>query len=149
MTTYENAVNEIFSLFNTKWQANTTAIVGYIPTVFWQGVKEPNLPDSSKYWARISTRMVLEQQSSISACVGPEGMKKYESVGIVTVQLFCPQSDIQVGARGRKLAQMVKNIFRRRSTNVWFLDSTLQELSPEPSWFRFNITAELHFEEVY
>lgn len=146
-TNYVDAIDQMFSLFNSAWNAETMAIVGYVPDVRWPGVEEPGTPDASKYWARVSQQTVIEEQSTIS---DDNGKRRYTASGLIFVQLFCPKSEAAAMENGRKLAIIARNSFRGKTTSgkVWFRNARINELAPEESAYRFNVVAEYEYDEV-
>lgn len=146
MTTYEEAIDEIFEIFKVAWDANSAAIVGYVPEIRWQGVEEPNSPDYSKFWCRVSQQTVIEQQSGFrnGEC------KPYTTEGLVFIQIFCPKSDSESMTKGRKLAIVGRDAFRGNSTSgkVWFKNARVNELPAEIQWIRLNVVAEYEYDEI-
>jgi len=144
--TYEEAIDQIFGIFRAAWFTNSEAIVGYVPELRWWGVEEPNEPNTSVFWARVSQQTVTEEQSTLQngECI------RYETEGLVFVQLFCPKSDAKSIEKGRKLAMLARDAYRGNSTdgNVWFRDARIKELDPEKDWFRFNVVAEYTYDEI-
>ncbi len=147
-TTYSNAIDEINAVFWQDWNsAKTSSVVGYVPDIRWQNVEEPSIPDGSKFWGRVSTQTVFEEQTSLA---GNESKKRYTSSGLVFVQIFCPKSNAQANEFGKKLAEVARNSFRGKSTpsKVWFRNARINELSPEDLFYRFNVVAEFEYDEL-
>lgn len=147
---YDAARDEMFALFLTAWNANTTALVGYVPEVRWQGKEDGTKPDRSKFWARVSIQSVLEQQATLSNCVVEQGKKKYESAGLVFVQLFGPKAVATAYDDLQKLAKVARNAYRGKTTpgNVWFRNVRINTLGPEELFYRLNVVAEYEFDEL-
>lgn len=146
-TTYVEAVDQMFALFKVAVDSNSTAVVGYVPEIRWQGVKENSNPDPSKYWFRASQQTVDEDQSTIA---NENGVKRYTAIGFVTVQLFCPKSDVASQEKGRKLSVVARNAFRGKKTagQVWFRNVRIVELPNEENFRRFNIQADYEYDEI-
>lgn len=157
---YEKAIDEIFSLFLLAWNANSASIVGYVPEIRWQGVRPaeglPEKPEGDKYWVRVSTQTVIEEQTSLSACVEKDEngatlpASRYTASGLVFIQLFCPKSDARSMEIGRKLAMIAKKAYRGKKTEsgVWFLNVRINPLDDEQLWNRFNVIAETEYDEI-
>ena len=145
--TYEEAIDQLFETFKTAWDADTTAIVGYVPEIRWQGVESPNAPDTSKYWARASQQTVMESQTTLA---NEAGCIRYTAEGIVFIQVFCPKSDSLSMENGRKLAMVGKEGFRGKKTSggIWFRNVRIQELPAEMKWNRLNVMAEYEYDEI-
>lgn len=151
---YDEARDEMFALFKAAWDANATALVGYIPEVRWQGreIATPNAgkPDNSKFWARVSIQSVLEQQATLSNCVVEPGKKKYESSGLIFVQLFGPKSRATAYDDLQKLAIVARDAYRSKVTpgQVWFRNVRINTLQPEELFYRLNVVGEYEFDEI-
>ena len=85
MTTYTEAVDQIFGIFNSDWEAGSASIVGYVPEIRWPGVEEPTKPDLTKYWARVSQQTVDDTQTGLRN--GSCG-QRYTASGLVFIQIF-------------------------------------------------------------
>lgn len=150
MIEFNDVRDEIATLFQTAWQANTVSIVGYVPEIQWQGVQTRNQPDGSKYWVRFSKQTVIEQQVTLSTCEGLPGQRKYEASGLVFIQIFCPKSDSQAFDLGQQLATVARNAFRGKVTpgRIWFRNVRINELEPEELYQRFNVVSEYEYNEL-
>jgi len=147
--TYSEAVDEMFALFLTAWNAGSSAIAGYIPEIRWQGKEDPSTPDSSKFWCRVSVQSVFEEQAGVSA-LPSVGKRRYESSGLLFVQIFCPKSKADSFAVGRKLAELAKATYRGKTTpcKVIFQNVRINELPIENLSYRFNVIAEYEYDEI-
>jgi len=149
-TTFTEARDEINSLFFAKWKAETAAIVGYVPEVLWHNVQSRDIPNSSKYWARVSQQAVLESQTTLSTCEGKPGQKRYTADGLVFVQIFAPKQLGNSAQFAGKLAEVARNAFRGKSTpgKVWFRNARIIDIEPEDQFYRFNVVAEFQYDEL-
>jgi len=147
MTDYEQAINDIFGLFNTAWTAGSTAIVGYVPEVRWPGVEVATAPDRSKFWARVSQKTINETQSTLRN--GSSG-QRYTNSGVCYVQIFCPVSVSGSISKGRKLAEVARDAFRgKHSVNgVWFRNAKIVEMPTEQDWFAFTVQTDYIYDET-
>lgn len=145
--TYPQATDEIKSFFWSDWNSvKTSSIVGYVPKVFWQGITEPDPPDSDAFWARFSIQTVFEEQSGLS---GGDLSRRYTTSGLIFIQIFCPKSESRGFEFGQQLASVGRASFRGRSTpgGVWFRNVRINELNPEQLCYRFNVVSEFEFDE--
>ena len=147
ITSYGEAVDEIFGIFKTAWDAGSSAIAGYIPEIRWQGVEQPGKPGNDKFWVRVSQQTVTDAQSTLRN--GSCG-QRYTITGLVFVQLFCPKSDSESMDKGRRLSVVTRDSFRGNSTSgkVWFRNARIIELEPERDFRRFNVSAEYKYDEI-
>lgn len=150
MIEFDQARNEINSLFLTAWNLYSAAIVSYIPEIRWQGVQYRDLPDGSKFWVRVSKQTVFEEQTALSVCEGAPGQKRYTASGLVFVQIFCPKSNTQAFELGQELAKIARNAFRGKTTpgKIWFRNVRINELNPEELYERFNVVTEFEYDEL-
>jgi len=149
-TTYPEAVDAIFTAFNVAWKANTTAICGYIPEIRWQNIESPDAPPTNKHWVRLTIETVDEAQSSLRGEDKDLGFgKRYESNGLVFVQLFFSKATLKSGD-DRELAEVARKAFIQPVADgaVWFRNSMKNELTPEEDWFRTNVTARWTYDEI-
>lgn len=148
--TYPQAVDEIFGQFHNEWLASSAAIAGYVPHIYWKGVEEPEKIDGSAYFVRASQQTVAEGQGSLTTQIGATTKRRWRTVGLVVIQIFCPRSDVQGMERGRLLAELARNCFRGQATEngVWFRNARIIEQPPEELFNRFNIVAEYEYDEV-
>lgn len=147
-TDYAGALDEIFARFLTDWNANSAAIVGYIPEVRWQDQEEDDKPAKDKYWCRCSINTVDTQQATLSACVIEPFKKRFETEGYAYVQIFAPKSDARAKQLIGQLAMIAQKAFRKTSPSVWYLNATIKELPAEELWFRRNVVAEFGYGEI-
>ena len=147
MTTYEQALADMFGLFNTAWTAGTTAIVGYVPPVRWPGIEQPTAPDRSKFWARVSQKTSNETQSTLRN--GDNG-QRYTNRGTLYVQIFCPVSLSGSLKNGRKLAELARDAYRgKHSVNgVWFRNARILEMPTEQDWFALTVQVDYIYDET-
>lgn len=147
---YEQAIDEMFALFKAKWDAESAAVAGYVPEIRWDGVPEAGTPDKSKFWARVSTQEIRENQDTLSDCVGEPGKKRYLASGLIFVQIFSPLSIASSKHKGRILARIARNAFRGKTTagGIWFRNARINNLAADDNWNRFNAVAEYEFNEI-
>jgi hypothetical protein len=144
---YPNAIDEMFSLFLAAWNTGTLSVLSEVPKVFWQGITEEESPDVNSYWCRVSQQTVEEVQSTLS---DNEGKRRYETAGLIFVQIFCPKSDDSAMGNGRKLAVIARNAFRGKTTEskIVFRNARINELTPDDNSLRFNVVAEYEYDEI-
>ena len=146
-TTYDQAVNEIFARFREVWSTGSLGVLPEIPEVRWQGVENPETPNYSKYWVRVSQETVEEQQATLR---NPSCGQRYRTDGLLFIQLFCPKSDARSMEKGRKLAIVARNAYRGYTTpsGVWFRNARVSELEAEEKWVRFNVIVTYQYDET-
>lgn len=147
---YDIAVEEMQTLFNTAWQANSGSVFGYIPAVEWYGREELGTADRAKVWARFSTDNVFEEQATLSTCTGAPFQRRYNGSGLIFVQLFLPKNVTNAVVLGRKLAKVARDAFRGKKTEggVTFYNARINDVPPEELFYRFNVVIEYDYDEL-
>jgi hypothetical protein len=150
MIDYQNARNEINSIFYADWNLNSIAVAGYVPEIHWQGVEKKESPAGDKTWLRFSQQTVSEKQVTLSDQVVDKGGVRYSIDGILVIEFFCPRNELRAWENGGKYAQIAKNIFRSKGTKncIWFRNARIQELPIQESFYRFNVFADFEYDEI-
>lgn len=148
-TGYRNAKDEMFALINVAVTTGGPGIVGYIPEIRWPLDEQPDPTDLSKYWLRVSTQMVVEDQKALGN--GQDGGKLlYGSAGLLFVQVFAPMTDKGNAAKQDALCALVKNSIRGKKTasGVWFRNVREQEIGAADKWQQKKVAAEFQYQEI-
>jgi len=145
---YSLAIKELFTLINTDWNLYSTAIIGYIPLIYWQDIDEGSLPDNSKYYSRVYVNSITTDQSTLSDIVGGIGKRRFTTYGIIAMTIYCRKGDIQASINGRLLSQIVLTALRKKTANVIIRQAKINELVPENGMSRFSILGQFTFDEV-
>jgi len=116
----------------------------------WPNIEMAQAPDRSKYWIRTTLRTVDEPQAGLSVAVKEIGKRRFKSIGLVYVQIFCPQADVEANDRGDRMCVVIRDSFRAiaPSAKVTFKNARIQELAPEDSAIRFLVVAEYEYDEI-
>lgn len=146
---YKEAYDEILSTFTTAWSAGAAALVGYVPPIKYSGLDLGAIPDKTKFWARISVQTVDTRQRSLSSLVGAQHKRRYNSNGLVLVQIFAPSGQIDAIEKIQSLGQLALSAFRTCPQNVTFRNQTIDELPPENGCPRLNVIASFEYDEIY
>lgn len=145
--TYVSALDEIIQAVKLAWEAKSTAICGYIPELKLPGIDSGTIPDASKFWARLSTQGVNSEQSVLSESIVKYGSRRYETNGLVFVQLFAPKrSDSQ--AKINQLSMLLQERLRQKTENVILRNARIKELPAENGCLRINVIADYQFDEI-
>jgi len=143
------AVTEINKLFNDAWTSGATSIAGYVPEIRWNGNERPSKPDSSKFWCYHSVFNTGEEQKTLSNAVTSPGSKRYESEGLIIIQIYCPKSILNSKDKGRQLATVAKNAYRGVQSDVDFKNVRIVDVDPEELYYRFNVVVDYSFDEIH
>jgi hypothetical protein len=127
-TTYQAAKDEMFAaVYNMLISSLVTTLLGYTPDIRFSGVAEPNEPDRTKYWVRISLQVVTDQQISL---MNAYQNALFQADGLLYIQIFCPRNKAASIDNGLIIALAVQNVFRNQSADgqVWYTKQRVQEL---------------------
>lgn len=149
--TYTEASAEMFGLLLEVWEARAATIFGQPSTLYMQDIGQQNKIPGDAYWGRVSRQTIDDEQSSLSACVGAPGSKRYEAMGLVFVQLFGPRSDTRANHTLALMAMELRNALRRGKAggSVWYRKPRINELPVEDKYVRVNVVAEFNYDEVF
>lgn len=147
MTSYRQALDDIFGLFRETWDNGSEAIVGYKPDIQWYGVEEEATHDRDKFWVRPSFKMLGSTQSSFR---GEGNKQRFRVKGIFSAQIFCPFSHQRSITVGRDLAVLVRNAYPSKETanGVWFRNPRILEGRVDKDWIPLIVTVEVEFYEA-
>jgi hypothetical protein len=147
MIEYTTALNQIFKVFDDAWTANAPGIVGYVPHILWYGSEEQNLPDRTKYWARVSHKILSTVQTSFRN--GDIG-QRYTNRGMLSIQIFCPFTVSKGITKGRNLASLARNAYTNKETEggVWFRGGKIVEGRIDKDWVPLTVLVETQFDEL-
>lgn len=132
--TITEARDEILTLFQTAWDANSNGT----PVYYWD---VPHEPPKSGDWARVS----VQHQTGGDAAIGG---RFFDRAGIITVQLFT------IYGRGLSNADSLSKVcldaFEGKSTSggVWFRNARINEIGLDGKWFNTNVIVEFEYTEV-
>ena len=146
--TYLEAEDELFGIANTAWLAAVgTADVDFAvpPTMVFPGmlfVPVPNL-----IYAECSFQVVLERQSAVGQS---NGLKLYETTGLLVIQVKSPKSDVSALRTAKSLACAVKDAFCQPSPSweIWFRNQKLTQVSGNETRNQVNVVITCVYTQV-
>lgn len=144
--TFSEARDQIQTLFNVAWLANTPAITGDVPPVEWDNL-EP-LTTSVAPWARANVAHEGGGQASLS---GGLGTSRFERTGTFTVSIYTVLGTGTVISDA--LAKVVSDAMEGKTTAdglIWFRNIQLNEVGHDPDnkWYQVNMLAEFEYDEI-
>jgi hypothetical protein len=147
MTTYAEATDLMYGVAVAAVKSSQS-IFGYVPEMVFAKRASNTPPDGSKTWVRIGRTTNKEQQGTLSNCEGINGAKRYDSFGLIWVQIFAPMvpgSD----DKARALATLIRDAFRgKRTGSVIFMDSAIVEVDDADKSIRYNVNSEFDYSEI-
>ncbi len=143
VTDYPSAVDALYGIATAALKGLTPAVTD----IRYPGSDEVAIPPASEYWARVSDQMVIERQQSLSADVGMPGGRRYQCIGLITVQLFCPRIDGAAANNGRMMITQVVDAFRRPvpDGSMWFRNQQQKPVIYNKANLQFNAVATFEF----
>lgn len=150
--TYHEATDQIYLVLTTIVTSGATAILGYVPVIYWPGDKPPETAEGNVFWIRVSRQNITEDQATLSSDVAQVGVGKqrFETLGILVVQIFCPQSTLNAYDLGSQMAVLIRNAYRKATTEggCWFTNCRVRELPPEDVFHRFNVLVNYRYDDI-
>lgn len=146
-TTYSEAYDTITNKLILDWATNAANIVGTMtpaPELRFTDVEKGEIPEG--YFARFTMQPVFERQRTFRN--GED--QRYQSSGVIIIQVFAPRSDQQGAERQRLLAEVARGIFRGKTFDgcIWFRNVRINRLDAEAKYLRTNVVMEYEFDEI-
>lgn len=149
--TFDTAPDAIFGQLKTGWDANTPALVGFIPQTVYEASEpalKPHPKDGTKPWARAVIRHSGADEKV--TLVGNAG-GRYRRHGCVWVQVFVPGADAKGQTLGQRLAMVARTAFEGKRTpgdGVVFTKASIKDSPMDGPWFVYNVVAYFYWDEV-
>lgn len=132
------AVDEMTAVFKAAWEE-----LGEYP-VAYSDVPGFVIPqDGSTPWARFT---VIHAEGNQSSLADDTGNQKYESRGLIWVQIYAPLGD--GGLKASQLAGSVLNAFRRARGSVWFRNAHIGGMKPDGAYTEISVRANFLYDEI-
>lgn len=146
--TFEQARDEIHTLFKTAWDAggssNGVAVL-YVDSKIT--VPKGDDADSNPLpWARIAVSHSGGSQASLSGGIG--GAKRWSRIGLVIIEIFTPLG--VGGVLADQLAKITVDAYEGKTTPgaIWFRNVQLNEIGANGAWWKNNIVVEFEYDEI-
>ena len=149
--TDKEATDEINTLVLTAWDAGALAAIenDTLGTLEWQGRTSEEKPDG--FWARVTQQIVSQAQRSLAdENTFGANQKRYETHGVVTVQVFGPSRSKNAFRKGDALASLLRDAFRTagQTGNVWYSNARKRYLTMDGAELRWNVVAEFSYDTI-
>lgn len=149
--TDRQASDEINAMLLTAWNAGALAAIenDTLGELEWKG--KVKVQKSGGFWARVSQQIVSQPQKSLAdETTFGANKKRYETIGVVTVQVFAP-IEVRNGYRkGDGLASLIRDAFREvgQGGEVWYRNSRKVALVDDGKEHRWNVIAEFSYDTI-
>lgn len=147
--TAAQARDEMSARFYDDWRSKVPlAYSGGVPQVVWDGTADADDkgPRADRPWARVTIAHNVAPQRTF----GEPGSRRFERLGLITVQVFVPLALEDSVALAEALGTIARDAFEGKSTpgGVWFRNARLQEVGPDSPWWQLNIVTDFVYEEL-
>lgn len=139
------AKDKMFGMAATGW-AQATERLNIDADIRFKDDGEPE-PLQGRYWARVSRVTVSEEQETLR---NAEGLRRWLTVGIIYVQIFCPRQDDGHQDKAELLAEDMRNLFRDYTCDphLEFTQATIDDnVPPEPAWLAVTVSARFWYRQ--
>lgn len=148
---YTDAVDEIWTMFNTRWLAKTTALVGYVPEVYYQGMEKAAKPLTNKYY--VTAKILPAGEKTITFRNNLDGLQnqRYNNYGVLKFVIFAPLSDSQNALRARQLGIVIRDSYsgKESPSGVSFFNVVIKEdLPPTESFNKISVYSDYNYDDV-
>lgn len=137
----------LYGFGRDQFRAACLAVLGgsVTPELRYGGLVE-NQPSNDKYWARVTRRIVREQQETLRNGIS---QRRFMSNGFVVMQLFGPVADSKALNNLDNIAELLRNAFRtHQATELEFTNAEINDnVAPEPNWITSRVTAEFNYRQ--
>lgn len=141
---HETALDDILGFVSSHWNLQTAALLGSAVKIVYEEAGDPSPRDQTEPWGRLTVTLANARQATFGAI----GNRRFERMGLVTMQLFVPKArGVTVNAR---LAKIATDSMEGKSSplGVWFRNVRATELGPEGPWYRTNVVADFVYDDI-
>lgn len=143
------ALAEINITVENAWTAGVPSIAGSAGhSLRFKGKKEAN---PAGYWARVSADRIASPLASLAdETTFGNNKKRYETTGVVFVQVYAPKSENNSFKKGLQIAEIVRDAFRSagQAGSVWYEDARINDLPDDGSSWRWNVVATFRYDTI-
>jgi len=142
---YPKQYAEMFTFVDDFNDREALNIFGYKPDILWPMVTSNKNQPVELAFMRVSVQTVIERQITLR-----KEHRRFETQGILFIQLFLPRSDAQSSAKGYTWSRAVRDEFRRANlpTDTIFRNARVNEIPAEAKYYRLNVVVEYQFDET-
>lgn len=146
-TTATAAIDEMFETVKTVFDSVAAPLLGYDPDVRWPGVPVAAKPDRSKFWSRVSSQLVTDEQSALA---NASQLRLFEATGMLYVQLFCPRNIGGSIDSGRSIAIALQTALRKASPDneVWYRKAKSVELPEDDASYPILVSVQYTYKTI-
>ena len=132
---YKTAFTAMQGYFNTSWDNETLVI--------WGDDDNSEIPDIIP-WVRFNVR----HASGFQATAGSPSNNRFERLGIVTIQIFTRQGNLQISSRdlADKALKIYEGVY---NSGILYFDATVREIGQDGrGWHQVNVLTSFRYSEI-
>lgn len=150
VATFDQATDDIFSLFNTAWTTGSAAIVGSVPFIYWPGLEIEENPETDKYFVIVSKKTVFEEQKTLSGNLDGLGTRRYNNRGFIMFSINAPVSDPEGYRKATLLGMLTRDAYRGKETSsaIWFRNCRVEEGVSTGRFNVINVVIEYEYDDL-
>lgn len=123
VASFNDGVEECYGILIAACD-DAAGIVGSVPEIRWPGVQNPAPEPQDLYWIRPSFQTVESAQSALQSV-----KKRYTTVGLFLMTIYCPKSNNDPLGVGRRLGSLIIESFKVQTpSGIWFRRQKQKEL---------------------
>jgi hypothetical protein len=151
---YSSACDVLYQMATDALNAINSSITSIIPPaqmdIRYPGTEITTPANDSFYWARVSSDVVISGQATLATDVNNPGQKRYDSTGLLYIQLFCPKSDPKAVQNGMLFQTQLLNALRAPTgdSNLWLRNQRPKPMTYNDGNYQFNVVATFEFSEI-
>lgn len=145
------AMDEINAVIKATWTADAPGIVGTANELRFQSLEKKDPPSPKIFWGRVSQQVVSQLLASMAdETTFGQNKRRYETIGLVFVQIFGPKSVRNAFRLGTRLASAVRDGLSGHGTSgsVEFAAMRVQALPDDGESYRWNVVAEFSYDTI-
>ncbi len=142
--TLAQARDAVITVVDVAWKAApaSAALTMLYDNVVGDRPGESASTTQNEAWARTTVRTIGSDRTT-------QGTRRYQTDGLVTVQIFTPSGDGHT--LGDALTKIVVDALRAHTSSadsIWFFGVTPIEIGQDGPWFNVNVDASFRYQEV-
>lgn len=150
-SSYVDSTDEMYEALRLGIAGPVTEVLGYEPKIYWEHLGENDNPPQDKFWVRVRRVTLDSDQGTLSNCVGSIGARRFETWGLLIVELACPVTTETSALLLAQCGQALQIHLRKRVTKsiVRFKNVRIDDSIGVVNRFnRLNVVAGFEYDEL-
>lgn len=143
------ARDDMFTAFKTVWDAGAEAIIGEVPTAYWDGVGVPEEPDPSSPYVIPVIRHNPDTNHLLSA--DGTNVSRVEFFGVMIIAIRVPVTAGGAAVKAVKLGRLALTAFAGTTTSnhVWFRNPAVVEAGVDGHFYQVTATVSFEYDDFF